>query len=683
MDVEQVKREMLENMERFLEQVAAVQEAWSQFMDHGQIPSPDLIRPEVLDSWKRSLDFGLDPRHIVPQPIRPSELNRRVQANHELIEATTPIFESFAEQFQNSLFTLDLYDKDLYFIKTYRATDDLIIRARGTYARPGLRRDECTCGTTAMSVAHRLRKPVRLIGAEHFDIGLHNLVCTSVPIFNWDNSLVGIINVVEHYLKNDPRTLETMIALSKGVEYNLRQLHNQQQLEITNLFNKAILESMNEAMIVVNSDGLVTMTNKAALTLINPPDGKFEGARVGELFGENNPFTKVLKTKHSMIDKEIVLTIGSSTKRYMGTIRPIAPDYTTVHGVIGTLKDMGTARNMMKTFGGWNASFTFDNIIGENPTLLQTVQLAQQTAALSSNTLIQGESGTGKEIFAHAIHNASSFRKGPFVAVNCAAIPIGLLESELFGYESGAYTGAKKNGQPGKFELAEGGTIFLDEINSMPLDIQAKMLRVVQDKRITRLGGSTSISLHLKLIAACNVNLGEMVSQGLFRSDLYYRLNVITIQIPPLRQRTEDLPLLSEYIIDRIRNSSGVDLSISDEALQLLSHYSWPGNVRELENVLERGFVQASIRASSVIETCDLNSFLALTGEAPHGIPIAAASAPLPGGADSSIKGSERQAIERALTTSGGNVSKAARSLGIARNTLYRKLKEYQIDLPR
>lgn len=692
----QVKDEQIELLETHLSLMHRRQQAWQDFMEQGKEPDPQLISSEILCSWKRCLSKGLDPRHIHPCPIPSDELKRRMEENQELIEAATPLFESFMKQFHDPLFTLDLYDKDLCFIKSYGLAGNPLRLSRG-YADPGLRRDETACGTTAMSMAHQLKKPVCLTGAEHFDHSLHSLACSAVPIFGIDGALIGVINMVEDCMRKNDRTLETMAALSKGVEYNLRQLHGKRQLEVTNSFNQAIIESMNEAMIVIDSLGKVTLANHAALRLLHLTWNEINNQEAETLFGSANPFLQVLSDNHPMVEKEILLTLPGGVKRCMGTIRPITSDYAKIHGVIGTLRDMDAARKIMKNFGGWNASFTFDNIIGRDPLLLQTIQLARQTASLGSNTLIQGESGTGKEIFAHAIHNASRFKTGPFVAVNCAAIPLGLLESELFGYESGAYTGAKKNGQPGKFELAEGGTIFLDEINSMPLDIQAKILRVVQDKKISRLGGNSSITLHLKLIAACNTDLNGLVASGLFRSDLYYRLNVITVQLPPLRQRISDIPLLVDYILERMRTSAQRNLSVGSGVLELLAQYSWPGNVRELENVLERGFVNASLRGSNTIETADLHRFLdtseqnasdavgTMTSDTAGLPPSSRTEQKIPDIDDlktadaAHLKAWEEAAIKKSLENWRGNVSKAAKELGISRNTLYRKMKEYRI----
>ena len=315
---------------------------------------------------------------------------------------------------------------------------------------------------------------------------------------------------------------------------------------------------------------------------------------------------------------------------------------------------------------------------------------------LDSNTLIEGESGTGKELFAQAIHNASSFSSGPFVSVNCGSIPASLLESELFGYENGAFTGARKGGQIGKFELAEGGTIFLDEVNSLPFDMQVKFLRVLQEKSICRIGGSNNVQLHIKVIAASNEDLWELVQKGGFRADLFYRLNVITVHIPPLRHHVDDIPEIAQRIIDRIAPGAK-QVYISEDAYDLLMSYHWPGNIRELENAIERGLVNARLRGESCICASDIESAIQIKNMQTDSRNLeftirtqhvmrdhAGVDFPrIPDGGAGALDAlnQEKQGILDCLKAHGGNVSATARALGIARNTLYQKMYKYGINV--
>lgn len=664
----------------FQAQVTAKKIAWENFMRGNILPPEDIIPPQISASWQRSKNAGLNPFDIQSTYISPSELEQRQNANADLINATIPIFESFAKQMLDEIYTVDIYDKDLIFIKTYGRNIEMLSNRKG-YSDPGLNRSENFAATTAMNLAIETGKPFQLIGPEHYDFKLHQRSCTAVPIYSPENSLVGVINMAEKCTPNSRHTLAIIIAFGKGVEYNLLQMQEHKRLEDINYFNSAILETMGQAIIVINSEGRIDMANKAALLLLHVNAKDFISASSETIFGPGNIFIQVLQNNATVVNREISLCTNGVVQYFTGTITPIVSEISTIRGVIGTLNDMTSTKRMLKNIGGWNAKLTFENIIGESPALLQIIELARQTANLPSNTLIQGESGTGKEIFAQAIHNASNYRNGPFIAVNCAAIPITLLESELFGYESGAYTGAKKGGQPGKFELAEGGTIFLDEINSMPLDMQVKLLRVLQNKTIVRIGGTSTISLNVKIIVASNANLSELVAQGHFRADLFYRLNVITINLPPLRDRLEDIPALTKYILNRISSntSAAKQIQIADDALDLLKKYSWPGNIRELENLLERAVVRTTISENCTIDLATLLSF-------PEFIParqVTIGTRPANICSDSPfLKTSEENAIREAFLINHWNISKAAKFLGIARNTLYKKMREYNIEKP-
>lgn len=307
--------------------------------------------------------------------------------------------------------------------------------------------------------------------------------------------------------------------------------------------------------------------------------------------------------------------------------------------------------------------------------------MASLAAHSMSTVLLQGESGTGKEVFAQAIHNRSARRKGPFVAVNCGAIPRELIASELFGYSEGAFTGAKRGGRPGKFELASGGTLFLDEIGDMPLEQQVALLRVLQEKKITRIGGDKMIPVDIRVICATNRDLKQEVEQGRFRKDLYYRINVITINLPPLRKRREDIPLLVEHFLKKISRDWGMQVDrVEPEVMTYLTRYNWPGNVRELQNVLER---MISMADGPVIGLDLLPLEIYTNGSGDDQDPLS-----LPRvnrlfrerqHKKQLLAEKESQEIIALLAKHGGNVSRVARDLGVSRNTLYRKMKQYNI----
>ena len=313
--------------------------------------------------------------------------------------------------------------------------------------------------------------------------------------------------------------------------------------------------------------------------------------------------------------------------------------------------------------------YSFQDIIGDSHIIKEAINIAKIGSQGNSNVLILGESGTGKELFAQAIHNNSSRRNQPFIDVNCGALPLSLAESELFGYEGGAYTGSKKEGQPGKFELANGGTIFLDEIGELPLSIQAALLRVIQERKVVRVGGIHSREIDIMIIAATNKNLFEAVSNNTFRGDLFYRLNVFTINLPSLREHKEDIPKLSYEFIRRYnkifnRNIKG----LSDETLEVFEKYNWPGNIRELENVIQRG-VQVS--KDNIIRPKDLPIYITVEvdNEISQNKKV------------NLIENQEYKIIIDTLKNTKGNAKLASEILGISRSTIYRKLSKIGFNI--
>lgn len=316
--------------------------------------------------------------------------------------------------------------------------------------------------------------------------------------------------------------------------------------------------------------------------------------------------------------------------------------------------------------------FTCMNIVGETESMLYVKKLARRASRTSSTLLITGESGTGKEIIAQAIHTRSVRRDAPFISVNCGAIPRELIESELFGYESGAFTGAKRGGSPGKFELANGGTILLDEIGDMPKDMQVKLLRVLQEKEIWRVGGSAPIKLDVRVMASTNRDLLQMVREGTFRQDLYYRINILSIHMPPLRERLDDLPDLIASLLKRINQRIGSKATgVTPESMEIARRYSWPGNVRELENVLEQAVNWSND------ELIDFRRIPNRFWEEESGLRGQDAAEPVVLADEMSRK--ERDLLEKTLREAGGNRSEAARMLGISRSALYRRLEKHNL----
>jgi len=349
------------------------------------------------------------------------------------------------------------------------------------------------------------------------------------------------------------------------------------------------------------------------------------------------------------------------------------------------LKELRKARKLADQIVGRRALYTFDKIIGQNPAFLAAITFAKKMADSRSTLLILGESGTGKELFAQSVHNHGERRDETFVAINCGALPRTLIESELFGYEEGAFTGAKRSGQPGKFEIADGGTLFLDEVGEMPLDLQTRLLRVIEEGTVCRIGGNREIPVDVRIIAASNKQLALEVDRGNFRADLFFRLHVLPLELPPLRKRMDDLPLLLDFFMQRLsRRLNRKMVSLPPEYLQQLLAYHWPGNVRQLENLVElllnNGSLVPAPGSCAARQPADqLESGCIAIIASQRGTAAAEINSPL---LCISLAEAERRHIQQVLLRYPGNVSLVARTLGIGRNTLYRKMARHKLECP-
>ena len=343
---------------------------------------------------------------------------------------------------------------------------------------------------------------------------------------------------------------------------------------------------------------------------------------------------------------------------------------TDLGGGVITFKENKAVLSMINKIVGANARFTFNDILGKSENITHSIKLATIAAKTDATILLQGESGTGKEMFAQAIHNASRRKDRPFVFLNCGAIPRDLVSSELFGYVEGAFTGAKRGGHPGKFELADGGTIFLDEIGDMPLDAQISLLRVLEDRKVVRVGGNDVIPINVRVIAATNKDLKKEVELGKFRSDLFYRINVMPIYTPPLRERKEDIKIFIEYFYEKFSESNEKHIKkVSESFYEGMINYNWPGNVRELQNVMQ--LVLNVAENNSVLTGKNLPSYVK---EKENMGEISSTKQLL------TLEQMEKNAIIQTLNDVNDNMAAAARILGIGRNTLYRKMEKYKIS---
>lgn len=443
---------------------------------------------------------------------------------------------------------------------------------------------------------------------------------------------------------------------------------------------EAVIDATEDAISVADEKGNTIIVNSAYTRITGLPKEAVLNKPVTVDIAEGESMhLRILDTGKPV--RNVRMKVGPAKKEVIVNVAPIFIDGK-IHGSVGTIHDiseimmlneeLAQARKLIRQL---KARYSCHDIIGTSPAMVTAKDLARRAAETPATVLLRGESGTGKELFAHAIHNASSRRKGQFVRVNCAALSEGLLESELFGYTEGAFTGAVKGGKKGLFEEAHGGTIFLDEIGEISLNLQLKLLRVLQEREIVRVGSTAPVAVDVRVIAATNANLEQRVKEGLYRSDLYYRLNVLPIDIPPLRSHKEDLSLIVEHVIFRLNQEYGREVKgISPETLDVLSKYNWPGNVRELENILGRAMINMRPQESII----DARHLPLLECEKIADAMIALESATIRPLVEV-VAEAEKAAVVKALRETAGNRVKAAELLGIALRNLFYKIKKYKI----
>ncbi|MDT8901661.1 sigma-54-dependent Fis family transcriptional regulator [Anaeroselena agilis] len=641
--------------------------AWERFINHRQIEAGS-IRTEIVRSWLRCEQQGVDYRSGGSSVIvNGKELEALLARNAEIIDASRPFMHNLYELMKNSGFAVILVDRDGFVIEVIG--DSVVLEShRGIQYVNGVKWTEDLVGTTAISLVLLGSGPIQVSGYEHYCQKHQDWACSAAPLTDAAGNLLGVLSVTGRTENVHCHTLGMVVSAAAAINNYLAVKKTQQELEQTASIHSTIVNKVSDGLLMIDAKGIVTFVNPTGAKILNINAAEALGKHISTLVDFRPVVLRVLETGQGYTDKEFVIETKRGILHFIKSAIPLKNSKGELEGVIDIFREIKRIRQLVTKMVGATAQFSFEDIVGNSPAMKECVRLAKIAANSAATVLIQGESGTGKELIAQAIHNASLRSEGPFIAINCGALPRNLVESELFGYEDGAFTGAKQGGRPGKFELAHGGTIFLDEIGEMPLDIQVKLLRVLQEKRITRVGGHRSLEIDVRVIAATNRDVADEVKEGNFRHDLYYRLNVLPIYVPPLRERLEDIPPLIDYLLKKMCHQLDVDdKHFSDDALARIMAHEWPGNVRELENVVER--------AVNICENIEIGSdYLPRTvGE----------KSETTGWSQLSLRDAEKKIIKETLHNTRGNISHAAKLLGIGRNTLYSKLRDYAITVPK
>lgn len=462
--------------------------------------------------------------------------------------------------------------------------------------------------------------------------------------------------------ESDQQYIELLQNMNRNMS-NIIKLLNKHTNSSDNIIIKA-LDSVNEGISFCDKDGYLRYINKSGCKILNYSKEELLNIRVDKHAKTRPLLLEVIESNKNFIDTEYLLKYRKNNVHLITSGYVVSDDKNNIVGAIDIFRNIERTRKLANTIAGYQAFFTFDNIIGKSKKTIENIHLAKIFSQSSENILILGDSGTGKELFAQSIHNYSIRKNQPFVALNCANFPNELIDSELFGYEGGAFTGALKNGKPGKFELANGGTLFLDEIGEMQIHLQSKLLRVIETMCINRIGGNDLIKVNVRIIAATNRKLESLVHEGKFRKDLYYRLKVLCLNIPPLKERGKDVLLLADHFIQKLRIKTHRNVKgLSDDAKEILLNHDWPGNIRELENTISRA-----------LYICDSN-YITLKSLLMAGMKDAKYK-------KISIKNTTRiskKIIIDTLMLTEGNKKKASEILGISRPTLYKLIKKYDI----
>lgn len=663
------------SLNNFPYDVIAIKSQWERFV-RGESVDLGIVRQLIVSSWRRSKIAGVEPYNSFGIKIISEEDAEKQKLSHdELLKAFGSVIPIIEEIIIKNQLNLQLFDKSAQSIHLAMFTDTNSDKPYDEVESKMLGNlSEKVLGTNAVCLALSENKPVQIIGAEHYNYYLHDYFCCSAPIHDTKGQTVGALNIFSHLGNYFFGALGLVSCLASIFDNRALIQTALEELDIYELAANNIMEQSPKGVIYINKDNQIKYYNTALVNLLNIQPGQKDKEALDAFLA----VSRCLKGTETFDNKEVIFARNGRKKSLLVSTQNLVNTKKEPKGKIVFVEDTDTVYKSFQKIRGNKALYTFEDIIGENKDLVFAKNLARKVSGTRATVLIHGESGTGKELFAQAIHNSSPRYASPFVSINCGAIPPELIESELFGYEAGAFTGALKGGKPGKLELASGGTLFLDEIESMPLNAQIKLLRALSTQKISRIGSIEEIPIDVRIISATKTDLLKDADDGNFREDLYYRISTIVIKLPPLRDRVEDIPLLAAHLLRlQTRESSLSTYDVCPEFIKALAMLPWRGNIRELSNVIERAVALSD--SDNKLTTGLLPEH---DGQAMSIVnPVTKLEAQLKnemccGECTDLLKTSEGIAIKLALHMEAGNIAKAAKRLGISKPTLYAKIKQ-------
>ncbi len=628
------------------------------------------IDPLISNSWRRCAPL-LNPYAQPPLArLNPDTLQRVLISQFDLIAIARPLMEDINQFIEGGESLIALLDSTGCVLAVL-GSPGILERASRIGLMPGTFWDEGRVGTNAFALAQVERTPALVIGPEHYLACFHDLIDAAAPIFHPNGYPAGVIGLLCEVHRSHPHTLGIVVAAARALDNQLAAdsftLDANRHLTLLN----ATLESITEGVLAWDVHGVVTQLNKQAARLLGLNPYALVGHPLRQVVQIPAEIQALVDRGENIHSREAQLLVHGRPMQCILTLVPIQAGAENPAGYLATLQPIEQIHNLYHRLAGTQATLTLEDIKGQSASVQRVRQQARTAARGRGSVLLQGESGVGKHVVARAIHNASARAGGPFIAINCRAIPRDLFLSEFLGYEGGAFSGARAEGRPSKFELAAGGTLFLDEVDAIPREFQSALGRVIETGEVMRLGGTRTIPVNLRIIASTDVDIDNLVAEGNFQANLLYRLSSIVIDIPPLRSHREDLPELIDTILARMGRSADGTAVVTARAMEILMLYPWPGNVRELENVMERASSQAPLgQAIDIVHLPDAvrhSSVIVPTRERVE--PVL------------SFDEWNREGIIRAGWATQGNAAQMAAMLGISRTTLWRKMKAYDLKI--